>query len=89
MAGAEFAEPASMPNQPISTAARMATQPQTILNMVYAVTAMFVLAALLTSILIEIRKQHPVQIAYGTGLLAMMAVLAYVHLTIAGGAVIM
>ena len=89
VAGAEFAEPASMPNQPISTAARMATQPQTILNMVYAVTAMFVLAALLTSILIEIRKQHPVQIAYGTGLLAMMAVLAYVHLTIAGGAVIM
>jgi len=89
VAGAEFAQPASLPNQPVSTVARMATQPQTILNMVYAVTAMFVLAVLLASILIEIRKQHPIQIAYGTGLLAMMALLAYVHLTIAGGAVIM
>ena len=89
VAGAEFAEPASMPNQPCSTAARMATQPQTIFNMVYAMTALYILAALLASIFIEIRKQHPIQIAYGTGLLAMMALLAYVHLTIAGGAVIM
>ncbi len=89
VAGAEFVQPASIPNQPISTVARIATQPQTILNMVYGVTAMFVLSILLASILIEIRKQHPIQIAYGTGLLAMMALLAYVHLTIAGGAVIM
>lgn len=89
VAGVEVAQPVSLPNQPISTAARIATQPQTILNMVYAVTALFVLSALLTSIFIEIRKQHPIQIAYGTGLLAMMALLAYVHLTIAGGAVIM
>jgi len=89
VAGAEFAQPASIPDQPLSTVASLATQPQSILNTVYAITAMFVLGALLASIFIEIRKQHPVQIAYGTGLLAMMAVLAYVHLTIAGGAVIM
>lgn len=71
-----------------STMARLATQPQRILNIIYAIVASFVLLSLFASILIEIRKQHPVQIAYGTALLALMAVLTYVHILVTEGALI-
>ncbi len=88
VAGAEIAQPASLMDRPVSTVGRLATQPHTLLNMVYAVTTAFVLMVLIASIFIEIRKQHPVQIAYGTGLLAMMALLTFVHMTVAGGVLI-
>lgn len=87
VAGIDVAQPASL-NTPVSTIGRIATQPHALLNMVYAVTAMFVLMALVASIFIEIRKQHPVQIAYGTGLLAMMALLTFIHLNISSGVLI-
>lgn len=74
--------------KPVSSMARLATQPQRTLNIIYIMTSLFVLGALMASILIEIRKQHPVQIAYGTGLIAAMAALMYVHMAITGGALI-
>lgn len=73
---------------PVSTVARIATQPQQLLNMVYSFTAVFVALALILSIFIEIRKQHPVQIAYGIALLLIMIGLSYLHVVVAGGAVI-
>ncbi len=74
--------------QSVSSVAKLATQPQRLLNMVYLVTSAFVLIALVFSVFIEIRKQHPIQIAYGTGLLAVMALLLYVHLAVTSGALI-
>lgn len=88
VAGIEINQIAPTPPTPVSTIARIATQPQTILNMVYAVTSIFVFGALLASIFIEIRKQHPIQIAYGTGLLATMALLTYIHAAVLSGAII-
>lgn len=64
------------------------TQPQLILQILYSVIALFVVAALMLAIFIEIRRQHPVQIAYSAGLMAIMAGLFYVHLAITSGAVI-
>jgi uncharacterized protein YkwD len=66
----------------------IATKPQTVLQVAYVLIGMFVLASLLLSILIEYRRQHPVQIAYGVGLMAGMIILFYTHITITGGAVI-
>lgn len=70
------------------TLARAATQPNVWLQVVYGVLALFVVVALAFSIVIEWRRQHPVQIAYGTGLLAVMALLFYVHTTLTSGVTI-
>lgn len=66
----------------------IATQPHIILQIMYSIIGVFVVSSLLVSILIEIRRQHPIQIAYGGALLAIMAVLYYVHVAVSGGALI-
>jgi len=66
----------------------LATQPQMILQMFYLVISLFVVTAIILSTVIEVRRQQPVQIMYGTGLVAVMALLLYLHMTIASGVVI-
>lgn len=66
----------------------LATKPQTILQISYMFIGLLVLVALLLSVVIEIRRQHPVQIAYGTSLIAVMLLLFFVHISVAGGIVI-
>lgn len=58
---------------------RSATQPSLWLEAAYMLLALFVVAALVLSIVIEWRHQHPVQIAYAGGLLVVMALLYHVH----------
>jgi hypothetical protein len=67
---------------------RSATAPGLWLELVYAVLALFVVVALVLSIIIEWRHQHPVQIAYAGGLLAVMALLYHAHTLLTGGAII-
>lgn len=66
----------------------MATQPQTVLQILYTLIGLFVIGSLLLSVLIEIRKQQPVQIAYSAGLMTVMAALFYVHALITNGVLI-
>ena len=68
--------------------AKSATQPSLWLEVVYAVLALFVVAALVISIVIEWRHQHPVQIAYAGGLLIVMALLYHVHTLLTGSVTI-
>lgn len=65
-----------------------ATRPHLVLQIAYSVISVFVLLALLLSIFIEFRRQHPIQIAYSVGLVTVMAVLFYVHITITSGVTI-
>lgn len=90
VAGIESVEPHNIAgtSEEVLTIARLATQPQAVLQYVYLVTAAFVVIALTLSIVIEIRKQHPVQIAYGAALLVLMALLSYVHFSVTDGALI-
>lgn len=67
---------------------RSATQSSTWLQAVYVTLAAFVVIALVLSIVVEWRRQHPAQIAYGTGLLAGMALLFYAHTLLVGGVTI-
>lgn len=67
----------------------LATQPHKMLQILYIVIGIFVLCSLLLSILIEIRQQQPLQIAYGVGLLSLMMLLFYVHTVISSGALIL
>ena len=72
----------------VGTFARTSVEPSLWLQMFYAGMALFVFAALLLSIAIEWRRQHPVQIAYGTGLIAVMGLLYFVHTELTSGVLI-
>jgi len=58
------------------------------LQLFYGVLASLVVVTLLLSIMLEWKRHHPVQIAYGTGLLAVMALLLYVHSVLTAGVTI-
>ena len=64
------------------------TQPHLLLQMLYVAIGAFVLLALALSTVIEIRRHHPVQIAYSLGLLLLMTGLFYLHDILRAGAVI-
>ncbi len=74
----------STPNDSVSIPARSATEPSLWLQTLYAVLAFFVIGSLLASLAIEWRRHHPIQIAYAGGLLAVMALLLYVHEALTG-----
>jgi hypothetical protein len=64
------------------------TQPSMVLQLMYGIIGLFVLISLLLSIFIEIRRQQPLQIAYGFALLGLMSGLFYVHAVLTSGVVI-
>lgn len=78
---------ASITSSP-STFSRVLTSPRLVLQIVYSILGLFVIFALITSIVIEWRRHHPVQIAYATAMLLMMIVLFQVHLLASSGAII-
>lgn len=59
---------------------RSATDASSWLQIIYAFLTSIVLISLIFSIFIEWRRQHPIQIVYAGGLLAVMALLFYVHM---------
>jgi len=63
----------------VSTAAKLFTQPQTFLQYIYILLAGLVVGVLLVAIVIEWRRQQPVQIAYAFSLLFLMGGLWYTH----------
>jgi hypothetical protein len=67
---------------------RSATESSLWLSILYAVLASTVVISLLTSMVLEWRRHHPVQIAYAGGLLAVMALLLYIHTNLTGGVTI-
>lgn len=71
-----------------STVERLMTSPRLLLQIVYSILGLFVVFALITSIVIEWRRHHPVQIAYATAMLLMMVVLFQVHILVSSGALI-
>ena len=75
-------------NSAVKLAARTATQPHLWLQMLYGLLSLFVVGSLGLSIVIEWRRQHPLQIAYGGGLLALMALLLYIHTVVTSGVII-
>lgn len=66
----------------------LATQPSALLQALYILIGLFVATVLLISILIEVKHQRPLQIAYSLGLLLVMSGLFYLHTLVSGGAVI-
>lgn len=84
----------SADNQPRETVreanvlSKLATSPRSILQILYLVIALFVVGSLLLSILIDIKYQNPIQVAYSFVLLIMMAGLYQIHILVTAGATI-
>lgn len=58
---------------------RVATSPQTLMNVLYILLGLFIFISLLLTIFIEIRRQHPKHIIYGVGLLLLIVFLTYFY----------
>lgn len=67
----------------------LATQPGSWLQFMYALLASAVIALLAVSVVLAWRREHAVQVLYGTGLVFVMAFLLVVHAAMTGGAVIL
>lgn len=68
--------------------AGLATKPNTLLQIVYTIFGIMTVALLMASVVIEARQTRYVQVAYGFGLLAVMAGLWFVHALLTTGAVV-
>lgn len=66
--------------------ARLATQPSTVLQVLYLIMAGLVGGVLFTSVMLEWRRHHPLQVAYGVLLLCVMSGLFYTHIALTSGA---
>lgn len=67
---------------------RVATSPRLFLQISYSIIGTIVLLLLLTSLILEWRKRHPVQMVYSAGLMVTMLVLFMVHSWASGGVLI-
>lgn len=68
--------------------ASIATKPNTILQIVYTLFGFIVIGLLLASVVLEARRSHYVQVAYGFALIAIMAGLWFIHALLTTGAVV-
>lgn len=68
--------------------AQFAVRPHMVMTVLYSLLAALVLVTLGISIAIEWRRHHPVQVAYGMGLVAMMWVAFYIHTVVLSGVLI-
>jgi len=76
------------PDHAGATVASLATQPNRLLEIVYVTLGVIVVFLLSTSVLLEARRLHVAQAAYGVFLLVAMGALWYVHSWLTSGAVI-
>lgn len=74
--------------QPSTFWGRLATSPKLVLQILYSIIGSLVVLALVLSIVLEWRRQHPVQLAYGFAMLAFMIILLQVHVFVASRVII-
>lgn len=74
--------------QPSSFWGRLITSPKLVLQILYSIIGGLVAIALILSIVMEWRRQHPVQLAYGFAMLAFMILLFQVHVLVASRVII-
>lgn len=67
---------------------KLLSSPHVLLSTIYLLLTCLVVFMLVTAIVIEYKRQHPVQVAYGVGLMATMLLLFTVHISLTSGALI-
>ena len=71
-----------------SPMAALATEPSTLLQLIYLILGSITALVLLASVVVEWRHHRPLQTVYGLALLLMMAGLFYIHTIISSGAIV-
>jgi hypothetical protein len=71
-------------NDDVPIPVRSATESGLWLQVIYTILALVVILSLVVSLAVEWHSHHPVQIAYASGLLVVMALLLYVHEMLTG-----
>lgn len=69
--------------------ARLATQPNSVLQTIYLILGCLVALALFASVILEWRQHRPLQTGYGLALLILMTGLFYVHTLATAGALVL
>lgn len=72
----------------VGSVAELATQPNKILRLVYALIGGLVIISLLASVALGVKRHRPMEISYGVLLLLLMVGLVYLHLQLTAGAVV-
>ena len=72
----------------VPTMAALATEPNTLLQLIYLILGSITAFALIASVVVEWRHHRPLQTVYGLALLLMMAGLFYIHTIISSGAIV-
>lgn len=72
----------------VPTMAALATEPNTLLQLIYLILGSITAFALIASVVLEWRHHRPLQTVYGLALLLMMAGLFYIHTIISSGAIV-
>jgi len=68
---------------------KILSSPHIIISVIYLLLASVVVCMLAVAIVVEWRKQHPFQVAYAVGLMAMMFFMFSLHMSLTSGALIM
>lgn len=75
-------------NKTGASMAGFATRPHLVLQIVYLLLAVVIATLLVVSVLVEARRLHILQVAYGAGMLIVMVGLLWLHTALISGAVI-
>lgn len=67
---------------------KLLSSPNILISTIYLLLTCLVVFMLVMAIVIEFRRQHPVQVAYGVGLMAVMFLMFTLHITLTSGALI-
>jgi len=68
---------------------KILSSPHIIISVIYLLLASIVVCMLAVAIVVEWRKQHPLQVAYAVGLMAMMFFMFSLHMFLTAGALIL
>ena len=80
--------PAGYVARPLDFFARLVSSSHNVISFVYLLLSLFVALSLVCAVVIEWRRQHGMQVAYGVGLMATMMVMFYLHIAVTGGTLI-
>jgi hypothetical protein len=68
---------------------KILSSPHIIISIIYLLLASVVVCMLAVAIVVEWRKQHPIQVAYAVGLMAVLFCMFSLHMSLTSGALIM
>jgi len=87
-AGTGGSSPSGYIARPLDFMSRILASSHNVISFTYLLLSLFVALSLIFAVVFEWKRQHGMQVAYGVGLIATMALMLYVHIGVTGGLII-